>query len=316
VNLFVANTDYDWYRFLEARTDLDEVNFWKPSGSQPFAALTRFEPLVFKLKKAHGDRIVGFGFFVVYRRLDLREAWDAFGPANGAASIHEMWDRVRRYVGRPTGPSTQPDHLLGCIMLTAPVFFPPGTWVDAPRDWRHQTVVGKTFDATSGEGRRIWQDCLDRAASLQPVVSDPARPELVLPGAPRFGTPQLVTPRLGQETFRFAVEAAYGQCAVTREHALPALEAAHIRPYAEGGPHDITNGLLLRADVHKLFDRGYVTVSPDYRFRVSPRLDRDFHNGRIYYELDGREIARPRERELWPDRHVLEWHADERFLAR
>src|SRR5207245_78783 len=40
--------------------------------------------------------------------------------------------------------------------------------------------------------------------------------------------------------------------------ALPVLHAAHIRPVSEGGRHLVTNGLLLRSDVHALFDRGYV----------------------------------------------------------
>ena len=81
------------------------------------------------------------------------------------------------------------------------------------------------------------------------------------------------------------------------------------------GPHEIPTGLLLRADLHKLFDRGYVTVAPDYTFRVSPRLGRDFHNGRVYCALEGREIARPADPELWPSRERLGWHAEVRFLA-
>ena len=71
-------------------------------------------------------------------------------------------------------------------------------------------------------------------------------------------------------------------------------------PYAENGVHEIPNSLLLRADLQKLFDRGYVTVTPAFTFRVSPRLGRDFHNGRIYYALEGREIARPMGREGLP----------------
>ena len=127
-------------------------------------------------------------------------------------------------------------------------------WVDAPRDWLPQTVVGKTFCTTQGEGRRICHDCLERAAALRPsIVTDAPASE---PAGNRWGKSQLVTPRLGQGTFRFAVEAAYGQCAVTREHSLPALEAAHIVPYAENGPHEIPNGLLLRADLHKLLTGG------------------------------------------------------------
>ena len=47
------------------------------------------------------------------------------------------------------------------------------------------------------------------------------------------------------------------------------LEAAHISPYAEGGKHTLSNGLLLRSDLHTLFDLGYLTVEPsDMTIRV------------------------------------------------
>jgi putative restriction endonuclease len=63
---------------------------------------------------------------------------------------------------------------------------------------------------------------------------------------------------------------AYGRaCAVTQEHSLPALEASHIQPYAKDGPHDVRNGVLLRADLHRPFDQGYVTITPEYRLEVS-----------------------------------------------
>ena len=81
----------------------------------------------------------------------------------------------------------------------------------------------------------------------------------------------------GQGIFRIGVTDAYDRaCAVTTEHSLPVLEAAHIRPYSEGGEHRVSNGLLLRSDIHRLFDKGYVTVTPDYRFLLSQRLKQDF----------------------------------------
>jgi putative restriction endonuclease len=89
----------------------------------------------------------------------------------------------------------------------------------------------------------------------------------------RYGTPVLVRPRLGQGAFRLLVADIYKRrCAITQERTLPALDAAHVRPYAEGGVHDVTNGLLLRRDLHSLFDRGYVTVTPELRFEVSRRI--------------------------------------------
>jgi predicted restriction endonuclease len=111
---------------------------------------------------------------------------------------------------------------------------------------------------------------------------------------PRYGDPRLIQPRLGQGVFRVVVTDAYDRaCAVTEEHSLPALEAAHIRPYAEEGPHDVRNGLLIRVDLHRLFDAGYVTVTPDFRLEVSNPLKTDYRNGRSYYPYHGKELRLP-----------------------
>jgi putative restriction endonuclease len=71
--------------------------------------------------------------------------------------------------------------------------------------------------------------------------------------------------------------------------------------------------LLFRSDVHRLFDRGYVTVAPDYRFRVSHRLKTDFANGEPYFPLDGRKIWLPGQSGERPSPQFLEWHADTLF---
>jgi putative restriction endonuclease len=93
------------------------------------------------------------------------------------------------------------------------------------------------------------------------------------------------------------------------------LEAAHIRPYGEGGEHRIDNGLLLRRDLHALFDRGYLTVSPEMDVVVSKRLKDEFHNGEEYLAMTGRRLltpARPADR---PNHEFLDWHNQHRFVA-
>ena len=104
---------------------------------------------------------------------------------------------------------------------------------------------------------------------------------------------------------------AYGRaCAVSGEHSLPVLDAAHIRPYAQGGANEVRNGLLLRSDIHRLYDLGYVTVTPDHRFEVSDALREDFDNGHSYYGYRGRELVLPRAVAQQPDRELLAWHAE------
>ena len=108
---------------------------------------------------------------------------------------------------------------------------------------------------------------------------------------------------------------AYGKCAVSTEHSLPALEAAHIKPYSHGGEHEISNGLLLRADIHKLFDAGYVTVTPDHRFRVSERLADEYHNGKVYYRYNDSRIWVPPNAAWHPDPDALAYHGEEVFVG-
>jgi putative restriction endonuclease len=111
---------------------------------------------------------------------------------------------------------------------------------------------------------------------------------------PRFGHPQTVLPRLGQGAFRVIVTDVYKrQCALTNSHILHVLDAAHIRPYGVGGTHDPNNGLLLRQDIHTLFDRGYLTITPELAVEVSRRLKDEFDNGKEYYALHGKQILVP-----------------------
>jgi predicted restriction endonuclease len=81
-----------------------------------------------------------------------------------------------------------------------------------------------------------------------------------------------------------------------------ALQAAHIEPYS-GRNNDVTNGLLLRADVHNLFDKGLMWIDGNYRIRTSSELV-----SRHYKDLDGKELRRPVSRADWPDREKLYAH--------
>lgn len=78
-------------------------------------------------------------------------------------------------------------------------------------------------------------------------------------------------------------------------------------------PNLIDNGLLLRSDIHTLFDRGYISVTPKHRILVSRKLKEEFDNGEPYYPLAGREIWLPRGADERPRAEFLEWHADEVF---
>jgi len=114
--------------------------------------------------------------------------------------------------------------------------------------------------------------------------------------------------RRGQAQFRAALVAAYhGRCAISGCDADAALEAAHIRPYRGKHTHHVQNGILLRADLHTLFDRGLITINPEtLKVEVAPQLI-----STVYKEIAGRTITRPDAAGERPDKDALRWHQEQ-----
>ncbi len=311
MKLWVGVTDEGWFDYLRARNP-DEVNFWQPSGAREFRALEPGEPFLFKLHSPK-NYVVGGGFFVRYSPLPCSLAWAAFGEKNGVGGHAEFLARIRKYRARGGGGGAiEPDPVVGCNILAQPFFFPEEAWIQVPSDWARNIVQGKTYDTGQEAGRALWTAVEDAAAALglwsSDAVQDAARAD-----APRY----LMKGRLGQGAFRVLVTDAYHRrCAITGERTLPVLEAAHIKPYASDGPNLTRNGLLLRSDLHKLFDIGYVTVTPNYRIEVSARIKEEYENGREYYAYHGQRLVMlPQSAEDRPSREFLQWHNESRFVA-
>jgi putative restriction endonuclease len=307
VRLWVANTDHDWFDFLASQPGIDEVNFWQPSGNTNFAAVQPGELFLFRLKSPR-NAIGGYGVFSHASRLPISLAWEAFGIKNGADSYEAMRRRVGKL--RERSDSASVDYVIGARIVVQPVFFPERLWIPQPESWASSIVVGKTYSTENEEGLRLWERVIEAGQApigLRAGIAEPQR---------RFGEPSLIMPRLGQGAFRVSVTDAYGRaCAVSGGKVLPALDAAHIKPYSSGGPHEVSNGILLRRDIHSVFDAGYVTIDEDFRFVVSDRVRSDFNNGDEYIRLHGQRLKLPAAPIHQPDQDALRWHNLNKFLG-
>jgi putative restriction endonuclease len=310
VKAFVGVTDGEWFELLARQPGLEEANFWQPGGNRVFKALAPGELFLFKL---HSPRnfIVGGGFFAHSTLLPVSLAWEAFGIANGVSSLQEMRDRIRKYRrNKDEGP--REDYTIGCILLEQPFFWPQERWIPIPADWKSNIVQGRGYDLETAIGAELWRAVQDRLRAGAPTQAVLVRE----PSEQRYGAPVVRLPRLGQGSFRVLVTDAYHRrCAITGERTLPVLEAAHIKPYEKGGPHALDNGLLLRSDLHKLFDRGYVTVTVDHRLEVSSRIREEFENGRDYYALHGKALVVPSNGWRAPSKENVEWHQQHVYLG-
>jgi putative restriction endonuclease len=212
----------------------------------------------------------------IFTTLPATMAWNAFGEKDGAASFPAMAGGIKRYRADFDLFTDE----IGCYALTEPFFLPRERWVPAPANWRGPTQVGKRYETTEVEGAALWQQVADAIPFATEQLTLPGVAAIAAPAGPRYGTPALRPVRLGQGTFRTIIDAYERRCVVTNERTLPVLEAAHIKPYSELGPHALDNGLLLRSDLHTLFDQGFMTVTPDLKVHVSGEIRLKFENGR------------------------------------
>jgi putative restriction endonuclease len=301
---FVGITDWDWFELLRSQENIEEVNFWQPSGKTQFRALNPGELFLFKLHSPN-NYIVGGGFFAHSSLLPISLAWESFGINNGAPTLIEMRKRVEKYRSQPAHKFE--DYTIGCILLEQPFFLSRELWIPVPDNWSPNLVQGRGYDLSIEPGRTLWQQL---QLSLQGYPSAKQIKEEI----PKYGNPVLTYPRLGQGSFRVLITDMYERrCGITNERTLPALDAAHIKPYSDNGLHVISNGILLRKDLHALFDSGYITVTPEYRIEVSKRIKEEFENGRDYYRHHGNLIRLPDGEANCPNMEYLSWHNENVF---
>ncbi len=115
----------------------------------------------------------------------------------------------------------------------------------------------------------------------------------------------LLVRRLGQDAFRSMLIKLYrGRCALTGCDVPAVLEAAHVTPYLGPATNHATNGILLRSDIHTLFDQRLIAIDPITRqVIIAPIL-----KGTMYGELEGRVVAEPEPREDQPSVAALIEH--------
>jgi putative restriction endonuclease len=307
MKFYLGVTDNAWFNYL-SKIEPEDVNFWQPGGTVNFKVIQPGSPFLFKLKSPL-NAIGGVGFFSSHTFLPISIAWDTFLNRNGCDSFNEFSRMILNY--RKDKLVINP--IIGCIVLTNPIFFKQEDWIETPEDWSRSIVQGKSYESNERIGNMIWTEIVKRLDKyLHSNLIDNSYSEKIIsePSSPLYGNSILTKIRLGQGAFRVLVTDAYSRkCSITGEKTLPVLEAAHIKPYMLSGPNHISNGILLRSDMHKLFDGGYLTITNDFRIEVSKRIKEEFQNGREYYKYHGsslqviptREYERPR-----PE--FIDWH--------
>ncbi|TWP38524.1 HNH endonuclease [Leekyejoonella antrihumi] len=311
---YVFPTDTEWAAFLRARPDLDEVNFWLPS-TVTFKALQAGERFLFKSKAKAGGRLIGGGLFSGHVTMRVSETWAIYGEGNGCDSPGQLLKRINLYRAR-NKQEPDPDPTIGCILLRDSFFVEPDDELPVPSTYPGSAVRGRGYSADNGEWSYIEEAFAQMLLSANVPILHPDSDAASFIDGPTRGEPRLFIPRVGQKGFKSLVLSSYHhRCAISGAKITPTLQAAHIRPVSEGGEHRVDNGMLLRSDVHILFDAGYLGIDDHHRLQVSPRLRSDFGNGDEFYSKSGEVIDLPDRKVDRPDKDATMWHMDTIFRA-
>jgi putative restriction endonuclease len=305
MKFYLGTTDNSWFNYLSA-INPEDVNFWQPGGNSAFKVLQPGAPFLFKLKSPL-NAIGGVGFFSSHTFLPISVAWETFQNRNGCDSYDEFKRKIISYRGNKSEANPQ----IGCIVLTNPVFFEPRDWIQTPENWANSIVQGKSYTTEEQIGNQLWSQVELLLNKYLTGNNTPTETQFMV-GEPelRYNYSVLSKIRVGQGAFRVLVTDGYQRrCSITGEKTLPVLESAHIQSYAKDGPHAISNGILLRSDIHKLFDTGYLTITTDLKVEVSNRIKEEFLNGKEYYQYHGKGLITLPQKEIdRPNNKYIEWH--------
>ena len=293
----ISNTDLNWFSQLRnLGFNQSLVNFWTPTPWN-IKSLKKDDFLYFMLKSPI-RKIGGYGKFVEYKNMSTSEAWNKYGTNNGVLSLNDLNARTNFYTRKHSQSSSV--NQIGCILLDEIELF------DDNQFKTPESLLGVSF------ARQIVKIKIYEGTTKQSVIAKKLKPK-VLPtfqsqkNAKKKTKSVQVAQRKGQPKFRKDILEAYDfKCAISGTNEEDALEAAHIENYINEHSNHIKNGICLRADIHKLFDRHLIGVDSKFKISVSSKI-----GGKEYKKYNGKKLILPKEKRLYPLKTLL----TDRFLS-
>ncbi|MFG2950828.1 HNH endonuclease [Streptomyces adustus] len=239
-----------------------------------------------------GREALGVGYVEALEVLPDQEKLRSRCPGCGSTGFKERTTERPRYRCSPCARTFE-EPIVETLQVTSYRAHYGGTW--QPLEGCLDKAQLNALSLSKSDQQSI--KAMDRERTLEAVASrgvrlprqrgastEDRRHPLELPGGRRRTT---AAARRGQDAFRKALVRQYGFiCAVTGAAPAEVLEAAHLRPFARTERHRVEEGLMLRSDIHRLFDSGLLTIAPGLVVRIAPSLA----GHPLYNALDGSRL--------------------------
>jgi putative restriction endonuclease len=128
----------------------------------------------------------------------------------------------------------------------------------------------------------------------------------------------IVKVRVNQSFFRSSILAAYNNtCCITGISQPELLIAGHIKSWSEDEKNRLNprNGIAINALHDKAFECGLITITPDFKIKISQTLHKNKNNKSFeeyFFQYDNKDIILPSK--FLPDEEFLKYHNEFRFL--
>ena len=290
----IAPTDIDWFEYLKSNAVSDMLNFWTPT---PWNIKQLKEGDIFYfLLKSPIRKIGGYAKFMKYENLLAREAWDRYGRGNGVKNFNELVLRATKYATKNSQTFIPTDNpRIGCIILSNYYFFNEDEYfVPEDKGWEFPSQIVKLKYFSVYDDKIFPQIRNGNAKETFSLVDEQNKKKHMV----------IRSDRKGQQKFRLEVLNAYkNKCSISGETCKDVIEAAHIQEYINVQSNHIQNGLPLRVDLHVLFDAGLITITTDYKVKVSSQLKSD-----EYKKFNDKKINLPEKADYYPSAEALNLH--------
>lgn len=285
----ISPTDKSWFDLLKKQQFNSYVNFWTPTPWN--IRKPRFEDRWYFLLKSPIRKIGGFGELIEYKNMTIADAWKHYGLRNGCESFENMSAKVQSYVNKHSKRNGKKDvsiedYKIGCLILKNCQFWDEGDYLD-PLEYnasvKDQVVTRKIFDR------------------YDPFLHDSNNNSFQILSEPREDYKAQINQRRGQGKFQGLILKAYNNaCCISGETCPELLDAAHIQNYLTESSNHVQNGLLLRVDIHRLYDNGLLYIDDQFNILVSPLL-----KGTMYWQYNRKSIKLPGDINDYPSKNAL-----------
>ena len=286
----ISTTDNNWFKFLKDNDFNSFVNFWTPTPWN-IKTIKNGERWYFLLKSPIRE-IGGFGEFSEYKNLTAIEAWRLYGHKNGTDDLDQFIKNIQLYINKNRFSGTKIDienYQIGCIILKNCQFW-------EPEDYK------KAEDYQIEFGKQVVKYKYFEQYDPFKIEESNSNSDFNLLKEPREIYKKEINQRQGQSKFKGLILKGYkNKCCISGEVCPELLEAAHLQKYIDRRSNHIQNGILLRVDLHRLFDNDLLIIDQNYVIHISSIIQNP-----IYTQDEGCKISLPDNTYEFPSKTSLE----------